>query len=240
MTMTQPTPTSSPTQSHADAPSGTLYQRLDLTADFPYPKSWYIKRLVWTVVDRVLFRYSPSQLTSWRRFWLRRFGAKVHPTANIRPGVKIKHPWIFEIGEHACLGDDAEVYNLGPIRIADHTVISQGCYLCAGTHDYHDERLPLVRPEINIGRGVWICAHAFIGPGVRVGDNALVGARAVVTRDVPPATIVAGNPAKVIRDRPIPRRAGEPTPEAVPESPTLVESPEPSPPAPVNTASAEA
>ncbi len=101
------------------------------------------------------------------------------------------------------LGDHVHVYNLGPITIGDHTVISQDVYLCAGTHDYTQPDLPLVRPSITIGSGVWICAGAFIGPGVTIGDNAIVGARAVVTKDVPPGMIVAGNPARVIKVRPM-------------------------------------
>ncbi|HZK80265.1 MAG TPA: type B chloramphenicol O-acetyltransferase, partial [Humisphaera sp.] len=60
-----------------------------------------------------------------------------------------------------------------------------------------------LRPSITIGSGVWICAGAFIGPGVTIGDNSIVGARAVVTRDIPPGMIVAGNPARVIKPRPM-------------------------------------
>ena len=67
--------------------------------------------------------------------------------------------------------------------------------------DATDRTLPLLRPPINIGSGVWIAAGAFICPNVTIGDNALVAARAVVTSDVPAAMIVAGNPARVIKPR---------------------------------------
>ena len=95
------------------------------------------------------------------------------------------------------------IYNLGPVTVGAHTVISQGSYVCAGTHDFTRPELPLLRPPITIGAGVWIAAQAFIGPDVTVGDNSIVGARAVVTKDVPPGMIVAGNPARVIRPRPM-------------------------------------
>jgi putative colanic acid biosynthesis acetyltransferase WcaF len=75
--------------------------------------------------------------------------------------------------------------------------------VCAGTHDYTKPNLPLERPPIAIGSGVWIAAGAFIGPGVTVGDNTVVGARAVVMSDVEPGVVVAGNPAKVIKQRPM-------------------------------------
>src|SRR5204863_7653015 len=87
------------------------------------------------------------------------------------------------------------------VSIADHSVISQDAYLCAGTHDYTQPTLPLLRPPITIGHGVWIAAGAFIGPDVTIGDNSVVGARAVVMKDVPPGVVVAGNPARVIKQR---------------------------------------
>ena len=61
--------------------------------------------------------------------------------------------------------------------------------------------MPLVRKPVAIGHSVWIAAGAFVGPGVTVGDGAVVGARAVAVKDVPAWTVVAGNPARVVKSR---------------------------------------
>jgi putative colanic acid biosynthesis acetyltransferase WcaF len=132
---------------------------------------------------------------------LRWFGAKLGPHCGIRPSTKIFHPWLFEMGDWSMLADGVLVYNLGPVKIGEHSVVSQDAFLCAGTHDYTDPILPLQRPPITIGDGVWIATQAFIGPGVTVGNNSVVGARAVVMKDVEPGVIVAGNPARVIKPR---------------------------------------
>jgi len=155
-------------------------------------------------VHTLLIRFGPPRMAWWHRFWLRLFGAKLAPTCKLRPSVRVRHPWLLEIGEHSVIGDNVEVYNLGPIRIGAQTVISQNSHLCNGSHEYRDPSLPLLRPDMEIGSGVWICADAFIGPGVTIGDNALVGARSVVMRDVPPGVIVAGNVAQVVKNRPMP------------------------------------
>lgn len=110
-------------------------------------------------------------------------------------------PWLLSMEEGAILGDHVTVYNLGPIHIGHFTVVSQNTHLCGGTHDHTQPHMPLVRSPITLGDGVWVCADAFIGPGVHVHDRAIVGARAVVTKDVPAGKIVAGNPARVIKDR---------------------------------------
>ena len=133
--------------------------------------------------------------------------ARIGKPLFIRPTCRVMHPWLLETGDWVQLGDDVVVYNLGPIRIGRHTTVSQGTYLCAGSHDYTQPDLPLTRPPVTLGSGVWVAAQAFIGPGVTVGDNSVVGARAVVTRDVPPGVVVAGNPGRVIK----PRRIGSAT-----------------------------
>jgi putative colanic acid biosynthesis acetyltransferase WcaF len=68
--------------------------------------------------------------------------------------------------------------------------------------------MELVSAPIRIGDGAWVAARAFVGPGVQVGEGAVVGACAVVTKDVPPWSVVAGNPARVIKPRVI-RSAGK-------------------------------
>ncbi|MCC6426393.1 MAG: putative colanic acid biosynthesis acetyltransferase [Phycisphaerales bacterium] len=188
------------------SPPERLYQRNDQTAGAPYPLSEYIRRFLWEFVQSSLIRWSPKRAHGWRRFWLRMFGARLTGTSFTKASTTVRHPWLLEMGEWSTLAEDVEIYNLGWIRIGSHTTVSQRAWLCAGTHDYTKIDLPLIRPSIVVGDGVWVCAGAFIGPGVTVGHNAIVGACAVVMRDVPEAAIVAGNPAKVVRERPRPEQ----------------------------------
>lgn len=189
----------------AQAPqSRRIFQQLDTVNPYPYSFREYLRRALWEYIGQPMIRLSFRKASGWRRFWLRLFGGKIGDTSHFKPTTRIRHPWLLTIGEHSAIAEHVEVYNLGPIEIGDHSVVSQFAHLCAGTHDYTVPSLPLVRPSIRIGSGVWVCANAFIGPGVTIGDNALVGAAAVVTKDVPPGVIVAGNPARVIRERPMP------------------------------------
>ncbi len=181
-----------------------IFQRLDQCSPRAYERSHYVRLAVWMIVSRTLFRFSPRRAHGFRVWLLNRFGAKCHPTVTIRPSAKVRHPWLLTLDEHASISDDVNLYNLGPISVGAHSVISQSAHICAGTHDYTKPDLPLVRPTVVIGRGVWICAEAFVGPGVTIGDNVIVGARGVVTRSIPAGVIAGGNPAKVLRERPMP------------------------------------
>jgi putative colanic acid biosynthesis acetyltransferase WcaF len=124
--------------------------------------------------------------------------------AHIHPTVKISMPWNLNVGSQAAVGERAIIYNLGFIRIGPQATVSQGVHLCAGSHDYRLSHLPLIKSPISIGRGAWVCADAFIGPGVSIGEYAIVGARGVVMKDVADWHVVAGNPAVVIKQRPRP------------------------------------
>ncbi|MEX0775667.1 MAG: hypothetical protein WD042_08115 [Phycisphaeraceae bacterium] len=188
-----------PMQDAAESARPSIVQHLDQTAAYPYSRWEYLRRSAWLLVQRLLVRPSPARAYAWRAFCLRRFGATIR--GGVRPSVHIMHPWLLSLGQWSMLADNVTVYNLGQITIGDHTVISQDVYLCAGTHDYTLPNLPLQRTPITIGSGVWIAAGAFIGPGVTIGDNSVVGARAVVVKDVPPGVVVAGNPARVVKNR---------------------------------------
>jgi putative colanic acid biosynthesis acetyltransferase WcaF len=151
------------------------------------------------------------QVTLWRvprawglrRWLLRRFGARVGAHAIFKASTRIYHPWLFAVGAHTTLSPGVVIYNLGAVSIGEHTVLSQDTYVCAGTHDYTRPDLPLLRQPIVIGNGVWIAAAAFIGPGVTIGNNAVIGARSVVVGDVPPGVVSAGHPARVLKTRPM-------------------------------------
>jgi putative colanic acid biosynthesis acetyltransferase WcaF len=180
---------------------GKIMQTLDRCVASPYARSEYIRRLLWNIVQATLFRLPLPRAYGWRRFLLRCFGAKLGHRAGISSTTRIMHPWLLEMGDWTMLGHGAIVYNLGRVTIGHHTLVSQNVHLCAGSHDYTIPSLPLLRPEIQIGAGVWIAADAFIGPGVTVGDNSVIGARAVVVKDIPPGVVAAGNPCSVIKDR---------------------------------------
>lgn len=132
---------------------------------------------------------------------MRSFGAKVGRGVNIYPSALIYYPWNLEIGDHSSIGEWALVYNLGKVTIGERTTISQRVHLCAGTHDYKNSAMPLIKPPIQVGDEVWVCADAFIGPSVSVGTRAIVAAASVVVKNVDDATVVGGNPAKLIKER---------------------------------------
>lgn len=157
-------------------------------------------RVCWALAHP-LFRLSPRPLWGWRRWLLRLFGATIGSNVHIYPSVRITIPWNLAVGGHSAIGDQVIVYALGRIRLGSRVTISQGAHLCAGTHDYRDPAMPLLKLPIVVEDDAWICADAFVGPGVTVGSSTIVGARAVVMRDVPSAVIVVGNPARVLRSR---------------------------------------
>jgi len=166
------------------------------------PYSWreYLGRVLWGMISP-LFRFSPRRMFGWRRMLLRLFGAKVGQDVHVYPSARIYMPWNLIIGAQASIGEWALVYNLGPVVVQTRATISHRAHLCAGTHDYENPTLPLLRLGIEVGAQAWVCADAFVGPNCKVGEGAIVGAAAVVVKDVPPWKVVVGNPARVIKDR---------------------------------------
>ena len=165
-----------------------------------YSRQEMIRRILWGIV-KPLFSFSPRPLFAWRAFLLRRFGARVGRNVHIYNSATIYFPWNLEIGNLSAIGEDCLIYNLGKVTIGSKTTISHRAHICAGSHDYSTSDLPLIKPSINIGDMVWVCADAFVGPDVVVDEGAIIGARAVVTKNVDNWSIVAGNPACFIKKR---------------------------------------
>jgi putative colanic acid biosynthesis acetyltransferase WcaF len=117
------------------------------------------------------------------------------------PSCKILIPWNLTIGDWAMISDSVVIDNHSMVTIGDLVVVSQEVYLCTGSHDIKDPYMPLIHSPIAIMDYSWICARAFIGPGVTVNEGAVVGACAVVVRDVQDWSVSAGNPARFIKKR---------------------------------------
>lgn len=171
-----------------------------------YDSAEYGKRILWMAI-RPILRLVPRFFYGFRNALLRSFGAKIGQAVRIYPDVDIFFPWNLEIGDEVTIGPRVQLYSLGKIIIGDGTMISYGAHFCAGTHDYTQVNLPLLKPEIRLGQGIWVCADAFVGPGVEIGDFSIVGARSVVLKSFPALTILGGNPARKIKDRPLPESA---------------------------------
>lgn len=165
-----------------------------------WSKKALLGRILWGTT-LPFFRLSPRPLWGWRRFILRSFGAKIGQNVHIHSTVKITIPWNLSIGDHCAIGDSVILYALGPIKIGTASTVSQYAHICAGSHDFRDGKMTLIKPPITIGDDVWICADAFIGPNVSIGDKSIIGARAVITQDVEVNSVYAGNPAKRINQR---------------------------------------
>lgn len=90
---------------------------------------------------------------------------------------------------------------LDTIKIGRRVVVNDDVTILTGTHDVNHRNFLLIQRPVIIGDYAWICTGAMILPGVTIGEGAVVAAGAVVAHDVAPYTVVAGNPAKVVRDR---------------------------------------
>ena len=159
-------------------------------------------RAVWEVVWMLLFRPTPRWcLNGWRRFLLWAFGAIVGKGVRIQGGAKIWQPWRIRIGDNSWIDSSVSLYSVDDIKIGSNVVISEGAFICTASHDIGSDTFELVTKPIEIGDSAWVCSRAIILPGVKIGEGAVIAAGAVVSRDVAPWTVVAGNPAKFIKNR---------------------------------------
>ena len=168
-----------------------------------YHSPWTVRErvtiLLWEICWSAACRWTPKPFNAWRLQWLRLFGAQITGKPFVHQRARITSPWNLTLEHRACLGDGAHAYCLGKIVLEANCTIAQEAYLCTGTHDFSDPAKPLQTAPIRVERDAFVGARAFILPGVTVGAGAVVGACSVVTRDLAPHSINAGNPCRFIR-----------------------------------------
>lgn len=175
-------------------------------ADDPYLRPAFslknrLKRMVWSVCWLLLYRISPRPLHWWRAMLLRAFGAKMGKNCRFYPGSKVWAPWNLVCEDLVAVADGAEIYNPARVHLGSHAVVSQQAYICGATHDFNDPSFPLIAYATTIGAYAWVCARASVGPGVNLGEGAVLGLASVATRDLEPWGVYVGVPAVKVKDR---------------------------------------
>ena len=169
-----------------------------------YSKKIMFQRVIWNILWNLTIRPFPRLIVRrWEIMVLRCLGAKIGKRCNIYPSARILIPSNLIMEDESTLGNNTYLQNSALIHLKKRSLISQGSYLCAGSHDYTRKDFPNVRKPIVIGEDAWVTANCYIGLGVTIGEGAMVGATASVFKDVEPWTVVGGNPAKVLKMRKI-------------------------------------
>ena len=149
---------------------------------------------VWLAANAILLAsWLPG--SGWRVLLLRAFGADLGQGVIIKPGVRVKFPWRLRIGDHSWIGEKVWIDNLAEVRIGSNVCISQEAYFCTGSHDWSASTFDLVTHPIFIQDKAWVAARASVGPGVTIGEGAVLGLASNATKNLSAWSINLGSPA---------------------------------------------
>jgi len=159
-----------------------------------------IKFLNW-LYNWLTFSAASLRAAAWR-LAAKKIGHKVY----IFSGVRLLFPGNVSIGNCCCINHGTDIGGVGGVEIGNYVLIGPNCQILTAHHKYTSWEKPISyqwidTAPVKIGDDVWIAANAVILPGVTVGRGAIIGAGAVVTKDVDPFAIVGGVPARLIKYR---------------------------------------
>lgn len=146
------------------------------------------KEALWLALSGILVEsWLPG--SSWRCWLLRSFGASVGRRVVIKPRVRVKFPWRLSIEDDVWIGESVWIDNLDFVTIGHDTCLSQGVFLCTGSHDWKSSTFDLVTRPIFIASHVWVGAMARVAPGAILGEGAVVAMGASVKGELMPYMI---------------------------------------------------
>lgn len=159
-----------------------------------------VKEFCWIAVSGLFFEsWFPGSI--WRIWLLQIFGAHIGKGVVIKPRVRVKFPWKLTVDDYTWIGEGAWIDNLGDVEIGSNVCLSQGVYLCTGSHDWSSGSFELIIKPIRIQNFAWICAGGTVGPGVIVGEGAVLGLASCTSKSLNAWTIYLGAPAMRVRSR---------------------------------------
>jgi len=186
--------------------------------DWYQPGRGMLVRVVWFVVNALVFQNPVLPFSSLKVRLLRLFGAKVGAGVVLKPAINIKYPWRLRIGNHTWVGENVWIDNLDTITIGNNCCLSQGAFLLCGSHDYTATTFDLMTKPIILEDGAWVGAKATVCPGVTMGSHSVLAAGSTATHNLDAYGIYQGNPAIKKRER----KLGEhPSAPSATSNPTL-------------------
>ncbi len=166
---------------------------------------WNRSRIHWELMRRGAFARWPLHGNVLEA--LRQGRLEVGQHALFEPGVWITAPGLarVRIGAGTFLNQGVMVASAELVEIGDHCMFANGCFISDAAHRFDDPHRPVTwqgftsKGPTRVGDNVWCGAHVVITSGVTIGERCVIGANSVVTKDIPPFSIAAGSPAKVLR-----------------------------------------
>ena len=169
---------------------------------------WTLGKKIWYILYRCFAAWLPESRRMgfakvMRGFYARRILQSAGKKINIEKNAYFTPQCT--LGNHSGIGVDCEVH--GPVTIGDYVMMAPEVIIYTNGHEFGDLCVPMCEQgetshqPVVIEDDVWIGRRAMIMPGVRIGKGSVIGASAVVTKDVPPYSVVGGVPAKVIKRR---------------------------------------
>ena len=166
---------------------------------------WNRARIHWELMRRQAFARWPLHGDVLEA--LREGRLEIGPQTLLEPNVWITAPGDarVRIGSGTFLNIAVMVAAVELVEIGDHCMFANGCFITDGNHRFDDADKPVPwqgfdsKGPTRVGDNVWCGAHVVITSGVTIGERCVIGANSVVTRDLPPHSIAAGAPAKVLR-----------------------------------------
>ncbi|MFN8708127.1 MAG: WcaF family extracellular polysaccharide biosynthesis acetyltransferase [Planctomyces sp.] len=140
--------------------------------------------LIWYYFSLLCMENGLFPISRAKVFLLRIFGAKIGAGVVIKPNVRIKFPWRLTVGDHCWIGQEVWIDNLANVTLESDVCISQGAYLCTGSHDHRSPTFELKVAPILVKHGAWIAAKAIILQGAVIEAGEVVSAGAVVGKRV--------------------------------------------------------
>lgn len=168
--------------------------------------TYYFNVLLWLFYDCFLSKIPFSIGNKSRIYFLKRYFKTLGTDSSISTGCKILSPESISLANNVGISRDVTLDGRGGIEIGDYTMVGFESIILTSTHKSDRTDIPIRKQgmfcdSVIIGKDVWIGARVIILPGVKIGDGAIIGANAVVTKDISSNTVVGGIPARFIKNR---------------------------------------